>query len=138
MTTAPPSTSFEQSVRREQQPRVACLRLSWSIASNALGRSGQTPLTLELELCEGEPPRATLDGQAFQSASRWASAWDGTLSRCRVGTGPGKGLLIVEAAPIVVAVLGNDLRPLHVACDLPMALGLGGGRYELVAGGLTH
>jgi hypothetical protein len=139
MTTAPSSTSLERSIRREQTPRAACLRLAWAIAPSALGRTGRTPLTLELELREGEHARVTLNGEPFEPAANWASAWDGTLTIRRVGTGPGKGLLVVEALPLAVVVLHADdaNRPLHVACKMPEILGLRGGRYELVGGGLA-
>lgn len=139
MTTAHSSTSFERSVRREPSARAACLRLSWSIAPSALGRTGRTPLVLKLELRQGEPALVDLSGEAFPPAFSWARAWDGTLTIRRVGAGEGKGLMIVEALPLAVAVLRADDadRPLHVACDLPKALGLSGGRYELVNGELT-
>lgn len=139
MTTAPSSTSFERSVRRERPPRAACLRLSWSVAPTALGHAGRKPLTLELQLRQGEPAHVTLDGSALQSAADWANTWDGTLTIRRVGAGQGKGLIIVEAVPLAVAVLHTDdaNRPLHVTCDLPKALGLAGGRYELTSGGLS-
>ncbi|UYV12509.1 MAG: hypothetical protein NCW75_14575 [Phycisphaera sp.] len=139
MTTAHSSTSFEQRIRHEPAIRAACLRLCWSVAPAALGRTGRVPLALELNLRSGEPPRVTLDGAGFAPASEWARDWNGTLAIRRVGSGQGKGLLIVEAAPIAVAVIDADNadRPLHVACDLPKALGLSGGRYEMVSGGLS-
>ncbi len=144
MTTAPSSTSFERSVRRGHAPRAACLRLRWSIAPAALGRTGRTPLNLELELREAEPARVTLNGEAHEPAAAWANGWDGTLAIRRVGSGEGKGLVIAEALPLAVVVLeaegmeraGDTDRPLHVACDLPKMLGLAGGRYELSGGGL--
>lgn len=139
MTTAHSSTSLEQHIRQEPTPRTACLRLCWSVAPAAIDRKGRTPLKLELELRSGDPARVTLDGVVFEPATEWARAWDGTLTIRRVGTGEGKGLLIVQAAPLVVAMIGtgNAERPLHVACELPKVLGLAGGRYELVSGGLS-
>lgn len=139
MTTAHSSTSFEHCVRQEPAPRTACLRLCWSIAPAALDRTGRTPLKLELELRSGEPARVTLDGAEYERATEWLRVWDGAIAIRRVGSGEGKGLMIVEAAPLAVVVIGTDDadRPLHVACDLPKALGLAGGRYELVSGGLS-
>lgn len=139
MTAAHSSTSLEHRVRHETTPRTACLRVCWSVAPAALDRTGRTPLKLELELRSGEPARVTLDGVAYEPATEWARAWDGTLTIRRVGTGAGKGLLIVETAPLAVAVFGTDDadRLLHVASDLPKMLGLAGGRYELVSGGLS-
>lgn len=139
MTTAHSSMSVERSVRHQPTTRSACLRLCWSVAPAALDRPGRTPLKLELELRGGEAPRVTLDGAQCTPAAGWAQHWDGTLAIRRVGSGQGKGLLIVEAGPIAVAVIdaGDTDRPLHVACDLPKALGLAGGRYELVRGGLS-
>jgi hypothetical protein len=142
MTAAHSSPSLDRRDRRaarEVPAPPACLRLRWSIAPAALGQPCRKPMTLELELREGEPARLTLEGQACQPAAQWASAWDGTLTIRRVGAGPGKGLVIVEALPLAVVVLrAEDAgRPLHVACDLPKALGLAGGRYELLSGGLS-
>ncbi len=139
MTTAHTSTGFQRQARHEPPARTACLRLRWSVAPAALGRSGRTPLTLELELRSGGPARVTLDDAVFAPAMGWARAWNGTLNVRRVASGPGRGLMIVDAAPLAVAVLsdGDTDRPMHVACDLPTALGLAGGRYELVGGGLT-
>lgn len=142
MTTANTSTGLERSLRPKRPARAACLRLCWSVAPAALGRPGRpgrAPLTLELELREGEPARVTLDGQAYQAASEWAAAWDGTLTIGRVGAGSGKGLMIAEALPLAVVVLHVEDagRPLHVTCKLPEILGLRGGRYELVGGGLS-
>lgn len=139
MTTAHSSTGFEPRVRREPPARAACLHLGWAVAPSALGRAVRAPLTLELELREGEAAHVTLDGAPFPRAAEWASAWNGTLTVRRVGSGHGKGLLIVEALPLAVVVLGvqSGERPLHVACKLPEILGLRGGRYELVGGGLA-
>jgi|GEM_PF-5333413 len=139
MTTAPSSTSLERSVRQEPVTRTACLRLCWSVAPVALERLGRTPLKLELELRSDEPARVTLDGVECEPAAAWARAWDGSLVIRRMGSGEGKGLMIVEAAPLVVAVIGTGSaeRPLHVACELPEVLGLAGGRYEFVGGGVS-
>ncbi|MFI4915496.1 MAG: hypothetical protein ACIAS6_03180 [Phycisphaerales bacterium JB060] len=138
MTTAHTSTGFERRVRRGRPPRAACLRLCWSVSPSALGRTGRGPLMVELELRESQPARVTLNGEAYEPAAAWASAWDGTLAIGRVGSGQGEGLVIAQALPLAVVVLEVDdaERPLHVACDLPRVLGLAGGRYELVAGGL--
>lgn len=146
-TSTPTPTSFERCVRREHRAHAACLRVCWAVAPSALGGTdgggrdggGRVPATLELELREGEPARVTLNGEVFQPATSWASAWDGALAIRRVGAGPGRGLVVARALPLAVAVLhaGGAGRPLHVACDLPKVLGLAGGRYELVGCGLS-
>ncbi len=139
MTAAHTSTSFERRVRPKPVTRPACLRLRWSVAPSALGRSARKPLVLELLLNHSDEACVLLDGEPLESARSWASTWNGELTVRRVASGPGAGLLIVEAAPLAVAVLGSrdDERPFHVACDLPKALGLAGGRYELASGELN-
>lgn len=139
MTTAHTSTTFERRVRLQPARKPACLRVRWSVAAVALGRPGRKPARLELQLRPSEGAQVMLDGQPLDAAGTWCARWDGRLDVRRVASGPGRGLLIVEAAPLVVAVLGalDDERPLHVACDLPAVLGLAGGRYELVGGELV-
>lgn len=138
MTAAHTSTSFERRVHHKPVTRPTCLRLRWSVAPSSLGRSARKPSQLELLLNSNGEARVLLDGEPMKPAQSWASTWNGRLTVRRVASGPGKGLRIVEAAPLAVAVLGSldDERPLHVACDLLKALGLAGGRYELAGGEL--
>ena len=139
MTTAHSSTTFQRALRHEVPSAAACLRLRWAVAPAALGKPGRAPLTLELELPAGEDARLTLDGQPFKCDGA-LSSWDGALTIRRVTSGAGAGLLIADASPLAVAIIkpSEPERPLHVACDLPKALGLRGGRYELIGGELTQ
>jgi len=133
MTAAHPTSSLHRELRRAPERASACLRLRWEVAPSAVGCEGRTPLILALELCAGEEASVTLDGREYPPALAWLSGWDGRLAVRRVAGGPGEGLVVVDASPLAVAVLRPDQpgRPLHVACDLPRALGLPGGRYEL-------
>ncbi|MEQ9096168.1 MAG: hypothetical protein RIE32_07900 [Phycisphaerales bacterium] len=147
MTTTHTSTGLERRVRGEASTRTACLRLRWAVAPSAFGLAGRAPAELVLELHGGRGPLVMLNGTPLDAARDWAAgapergperSWDRFDVR-RVGSGAGQGLLIIDAAPHAIAILdgGQAARPLHVACDLPRALGLRGGRYELIDGQLS-
>lgn len=143
MTTAHTSTGLERRVRGEASTRTACLRLRWAVAPSAFGLAGRAPAELVLELRGGREPLVMLNGTPFEAAADWAARGPKrSLARFdvrRVVGGAGQGLLIIDAAPHAIAILdgGQAARPLHVACDLPGALGLRGGRYELIDGQLS-
>lgn len=138
MTTAHSSTTFQRTLRHEAQTAASCLTLRWAVAPAAMGRPGRRPLTLELRLAMNQPPRLTLDARAIETPES-LQHWEGELATRRVPTGPSTALIIAHAAPIAVAVFDPSRgdRPLHVSCALPAALGLKGGRYELIGGELT-
>ena len=139
MTTAHSSTAFRRALRHEPPKLAACLMLRWSVAASALGRPGRRALALELELPLGEPARLTLAGQPL-AVGAWLDGWAGRLNVRRLASGQAAGLIVADASPLAVAVFSpaTQSRPLHVSCDLPKALGLTGGRYELVGGELAE
>ncbi|MEQ8844385.1 MAG: hypothetical protein RIB58_05970 [Phycisphaerales bacterium] len=137
MTTAHSSTTFHRALRHHTPPATVRLRLRWAVVPQALGRAGVKPIVLELDVAAGEAARLTVGGQERDLPAAMG-AWNGSILMRRVPTGSGCELLVADASPIAVAVIdpARPDRPLHVACDLPKALGLRGGRYELVGGGV--
>ena len=139
MTTAHSSTTFQRALRQGPTQATSCLRLRWAVAPAALGRPGRKPVTLELELPSTGIARLIINDQPSELARAWRSSQPASLTVHRVAVAPGVRLVIADASPLAVAVLdpSNPDRPAHVACDLPKVLGLKGGQYELVGGGLS-
>lgn len=137
MTTTHSSTTFQRALRHGSPPVVSCLTLRWSVAPAAMRRPGRRALTLELKLTQNQSPRLTLEGRVID-VPQALREWDGSLRACRVPTSAGAEFFIADASPIAVAIIdpARGVRPLHVSCDLPAALGVKGGRYELIGGEL--